>query len=77
MLARKYLKRAQSDRGFALLEYCAGAAIIAGVIWVALSNFGGSLSGMLNSLSSWAQARSGEIESGTTTSTNGGTTTAE
>lgn len=66
MLTKKYLKKSQTERGFALLEYCAGAAIIAGIIWGALTTFGGSLSGLLGNLSLWANARSGEIQTGTT-----------
>ena len=54
-------QKTASEKGYALLEYCAGAAIIAGVIWVALTNLGGSLEQLLASLSDWAIARSGEI----------------
>ena len=64
MLRNKTGKEGCLENGFALLEYCAGAAIIAGVIWVALANFGGSLSGLFNNLSAWAQSRSGDIQNG-------------
>ncbi len=65
--------RKRGVKGFALLEYCAGAAIIAGVIWVALANFGESLSGLLGKLSSWAQVRSTEIQTAAGGSAAGGT----
>lgn len=59
----KHEKRREKEKesGFTLLEYCAGAAIIAGVVWVAMDQLGGSLAGLLESLSSWASSRSGDI----------------
>ena len=47
-------KNERRERGFTLLEYCAGAAIIAGVLWGTLTMFGTSLTGMMTSVSDWA-----------------------
>jgi hypothetical protein len=49
------------ERGYTLLEYCAGAAIIAGILWTALNALGGNLSGLLNSVGEWATRRSSQI----------------
>jgi hypothetical protein len=45
------------ERGYTLLEYCAGAAIIAGILWTALSNLGGDLTGLLNAVGTWSNSR--------------------
>jgi len=45
------------ERGYTLLEYCAGAAIIAGILWTALSNLGTDLSGLLNAVGTWSNSR--------------------
>ena len=52
------------QRGYTLLEYCAGAAVIAGILWTALNALGGNLSGLLNAVGGWATARTGEINAG-------------
>jgi Flp pilus assembly pilin Flp len=52
---------AKRQRGYTLLEYCAGAAIIAGILWTALSALGGNLSGLLEAVGRWAVARTTEI----------------
>jgi hypothetical protein len=49
------------ERGYTLLEYCAGAAIIAGILWTALNSLGGDLSQLLNAVGQWAQTRTGSI----------------
>lgn len=45
------------ERGYTLLEYCAGAAIIAGILWTALSNLGADLTGLLNAVGAWSNSR--------------------
>ena len=57
----KKQRSAKRQRGYTLLEYCAGAAIIAGILWTALSVLGGNLSGLLQAVGQWAVARTGEI----------------
>ena len=49
------------DRGYTLLEYCAGAAIITGILWVALNGVGTNLSTLLQRVGQWATARSTTI----------------
>lgn len=51
-----------SEAGFTLLEYCAGAAVILVIIWAALSALGGNMTGLLESIGSWADRRAGEID---------------
>ena len=59
----------KDDRGYALLEYCAGAAIIIGVLWGALVSLGTNMSSLINNIGGWAAARAQEVSSG---SGNGG-----
>lgn len=49
------------EQGFTLLEYCAGAAVIAGVVWVAMDQLGGSLAGLIENLAAWAASRGSDI----------------
>jgi Flp pilus assembly pilin Flp len=57
-------KATKRQRGYTLLEYCAGAAIIAGVLWAALGRLGGDISDLLDGIGQWAQDRRGEIGQG-------------
>jgi hypothetical protein len=56
------VRRKNKERGFTLLEYCAGAAVVAGVIWVALSSLGGSMSTLLGNVGKWADSRAAEVQ---------------
>jgi len=51
-----------SEAGYTLLEYCAGAAVIAGIIWVALKGLGGNLEDLLTELGNWAVKRTDDIK---------------
>ena len=53
--------RGKKEQGYALLEYCAGAAIIAAIILVALDGLGGHLETLMNAIGQWAGARAGEL----------------
>jgi hypothetical protein len=55
------LKVGKKQNGYTLLEYCAGAAVIAGVLWVALDALGSNLSEFLRTLGDWAVERSNSI----------------
>ena len=52
----------KNQKGYALLEYCAGAAIVAGILWAALSTFGNSVGGLFGALSDWTDARTSEVD---------------
>lgn len=56
-------KKRTNQRGYTLLEYCAGAALIAGIIWVALNAMGQNISALLNAIGQWAASRAGGISS--------------
>ncbi|MFN4894226.1 MAG: Flp family type IVb pilin [Pseudomonadota bacterium] len=51
----------KNEKGYTLLEYCAGAAIITGVLWGSLSGLGGDLSDLLGAVSNWATNRTNGI----------------
>lgn len=58
---RENTKLNKSEGGYTLLEYSAGAAIIAGILWVALNGLGNNLSSLLASVGSWAQKRADSV----------------
>jgi hypothetical protein len=49
------------EQGYTLLEYCAGAAIIAGILWTGLNSLGGDLVNLLTAVGQWAQSRSDSV----------------
>jgi hypothetical protein len=58
---RKKAEKGARESGYTLLEYCAGAAIIAGVLWGSLSYLGSNLDGLLRGVGDWAGKRTTEI----------------
>jgi Flp pilus assembly pilin Flp len=57
----KQHNKKRKSAGYTLLEYCAGAAIIAGVIWTALNTLGGDMRDLLNAIGSWAKGRTASV----------------
>jgi Flp pilus assembly pilin Flp len=55
--------KCKEQRGYTLLEYCAGAAVVAGIIFAALEAMGGQLSGYLGAIGDWATRRAAEVSS--------------
>jgi hypothetical protein len=53
--------KARGEKGYTLLEYCAGAAIITGIIYGAMVTMGGNIGGLLTAVGSWATTRAGEV----------------
>ena len=56
--------RRREQRGYTLLEYCAGAAIIAGILWAALNTLGGNLNTLLEGIGTWATQRANDLNDG-------------
>ena len=48
------------ERGYTLLEYCAGAAIVVTVLYTALNGLGDQLSQFLGNIGTWAVSHSPE-----------------
>ena len=61
---RRNRKTQSSEAGFTLLEYCAGAAIIAGTVWLAMKGLGSNLSELIGAIGNWAHARTADIADG-------------
>ena len=61
----KQQKRRQAsrrkERGFALLEYCAGATIILVVVWASVQAMGVNVGDMVSAIGEWASQRATEI----------------
>lgn len=49
----KIRRKNKNQKGFTLLEYCAGAAVIAGVVYSGLSVMGGQMEGFFVGLGQW------------------------
>jgi len=54
-------RRGRTENAYTLLEYCAGAAIITGILWGALNAMGNSVGSLLQAVGSWAEARTASI----------------
>jgi Flp pilus assembly pilin Flp len=50
----------KQERGYTLLEYCAGAAIIVTVLYTALNGLGDQLSQFLGNIGTWAVSHAPE-----------------
>ena len=57
------LVRKNSERGFTLLEYCAGAAVLLTIVWAALTALGTNMSTFLNAVGSWATTQAVKVNS--------------
>ena len=62
-IINKLFQKAKDERAYTLLEYCAGAAIIAGILWVALDSMGGSMQELIESLGDWLDRRAETLDS--------------
>lgn len=60
---RFFALRGRKEEGYTLLEYCAGAAVIAGILFAALQTMGTNLGNYLGAIGSWATRRAAEISS--------------
>ena len=61
-IVRYYVRKVRTQTsGYTLLEYCAGAALIAGVIWTAMGLFGASISTFLDTLRLWVTERQSDL----------------
>jgi Flp pilus assembly pilin Flp len=61
------MNRLKSERGFTLLEYCAGATIIAVTVYGALTVLGSNFQSYLDSLGGWLVERGSSLQTSTTT----------
>lgn len=52
-LIETYRRNRSNSKGLAMLEYAAGALVIATVVWGAMSNFGGGLNSFFSNLGTW------------------------
>lgn len=51
----------RAERGFTLLEYCAGAVVMLTVVYVAMRGMGSNLGDFLAAIGDWAKGRGDEI----------------
>lgn len=58
------MRNAKKQKGITLLEYTAGAAIIIGLVWGAMSLMGDSLNHVFTNIGNWAQHRADDISGG-------------
>jgi hypothetical protein len=51
----------QKQRGFTLLEYCAGAAVVAGVLYVGFNELGNNIKGFMEGIGQWLSKRTTQV----------------
>lgn len=57
----KVKRNKKNESGFTLLEYCAGAAVITGAVYLGFNALGVELGAFFDAISSWASDRTGQI----------------
>ena len=55
-------KNNRRQKGYTLLEYCAGAAVVAGVLWTSLNTMGNNIGSLMGSVGKWATSRGAIID---------------
>ncbi|MGI6680285.1 MAG: Flp family type IVb pilin [Bdellovibrionota bacterium] len=58
--------RKRNQKGLTLLEYCAGAAVVAVIVFAVLQAMGGKLQTAATNIGDWAVDRSGDLPTGIT-----------
>jgi hypothetical protein len=56
------LRGKKKQAGYTLLEYCAGAAVLLGLVIGAINLMGGSLQTLAQGISDWAQSASQNVQ---------------
>ena len=56
-------KNSNKERGYTLLEYAAGAALIAIIVGLTVTSIGGGFQNLGNSISAWATREGTELQS--------------
>lgn len=51
----------KAERGFTLLEYCAGAVVMLTIVYVAMRGMGTNLADFMSAIGEWAKGRGDEI----------------
>jgi hypothetical protein len=64
-------KNNRYQKGITLLEYTAGAAVIIGIVWLAMSAMGNNIADVFTSIGNWADSRSNQIDGGNGGGNNG------
>lgn len=57
----KHIKRIKKSRGYTLLEYSAGAAILMGILYAGLTTMGNGVKDLLNGVGVWATQQKGNL----------------
>jgi hypothetical protein len=54
-------KNIKNQKGYTLLEYAAGAAVLMGLLYIGVQALGGGIQELLQAVGTWARARSGDL----------------
>jgi len=52
---------AKKQKGYTLLEYAAGAAVLMGLLYIGVKAMGGGVQDLLEAVGVWARSRSGDL----------------
>jgi hypothetical protein len=54
--------RKVNSRGFSLLEYCAGAAVLAAIVYAGVTAMGQGVDGLVRQVGKWAEDRTKQMK---------------
>lgn len=60
------MKRNNKRKGYTLLEYAAGAAVLMGILYAGLNTMGSGVRDLLDGVGQWASSQKSNLTSGTT-----------
>jgi len=66
-MEKKKAPKRRKQLGYTLLEYCAGAAILGGIVYAGMTTMGGNLSGAFVNIGAWATERGNQMSTSGTT----------
>lgn len=61
MKKKLVIQKTKRQRGYTLLEYAAGAAVLMGLLYLGVQAMGGGIQDLLTSIGEWARSRSSDL----------------
>jgi hypothetical protein len=61
MEKKQLIQKIKKQRGYTLLEYAAGAAVLMGLLYLGVQAMGGGIQDLLTSIGEWARSRSSDL----------------
>jgi hypothetical protein len=58
---KKWSSSVKNEKGYTLLEYAAGAAVLMGLLYIGVQALGSGVQDLLEAVGVWARSRSGDL----------------